>query len=106
MFCCSAHDSSLHTAASKTLSSQRHACACCDSFAVLVVLPCCCCCCLQGNDGDAGVLYDGLVARVEDELDLFEALPQLLEQQQQQQEASAATDDAAGSAAWLQLVRG
>jgi hypothetical protein len=51
---------------------------------------------MQGG-GDASVLYDGLVARVEDELDLFEALPQLLEQQQQQEAGAAA--DAAGTAA-------
>jgi hypothetical protein len=57
------------------------------------------------QDGrDEGVLYAGLVARVENEEDLYEGLPQLLDQQQQQ-DTTAATATAAGSAAWMQLVR-
>jgi hypothetical protein len=57
------------------------------------------------QDGrDEGVLYAGLVARVANEEDLYEALPQLLDQQQQQ-DTTAATAAAAGSAAWMQLVR-
>jgi hypothetical protein len=60
---------------------------------------------LQG-ERDEGALYAGLVARVADELDLYEALPQLLEQQQQQDARAATAAAAAGSAAWMQLVQG
>jgi hypothetical protein len=53
----------------------------------------------QGSGDGGALLYAGLVSRVADELDLYEALPKLVSQQQQQ-EASA------GSAAWMQLVQG
>lgn len=48
------------------------------------------------------MLYDGLAARLADEEDIFEALPQLAGQHTQQQEAAAA----AGNAAWMQLIQG
>jgi hypothetical protein len=51
------------------------------------------------------VLYDGLVARVANEVDLYDVMPQLLEQHQQQHASAAASGAAAGNAAWTQLVR-
>jgi hypothetical protein len=44
---------------------------------------------------------------VADELDLYEALPQLVtQQQQQQQQQQRRQEGSAGSAAWMQLVQG
>jgi hypothetical protein len=51
------------------------------------------------------VLYDGLVARVANEVDLYDVMPQLVKQQQQQVTRAATAGAAAGNAAWMQLVR-
>lgn len=59
---------------------------------------------IEATRGEGDVLYDGLAARLADEEDIFEALPQLAGQHTQQQEAAAAA--AAGNAAWMQLVQG
>uniref|UniRef100_A0A383WIR3 Uncharacterized protein n=1 Tax=Tetradesmus obliquus TaxID=3088 RepID=A0A383WIR3_TETOB len=56
----------------------------------------------EATGGEGDVLYDGLAARLADEEDIFEALPQLAGQHTQQQEAAAA----AGNAAWMQLIQG
>uniref|UniRef100_A0A383W2K9 Uncharacterized protein n=1 Tax=Tetradesmus obliquus TaxID=3088 RepID=A0A383W2K9_TETOB len=60
---------------------------------------------IEATRGEGDVLYDGLAARLADEEDIFEALPQLAGQHTQQQEAAAAAAAGKNGCSWYRAGR-